>query len=227
MEVAPASVVALTRACKPAKEAYMAQHTCPAMTASAVELAYWAGLIDGEGHLGIRYVKDRPERPTGASRYIARMSLRMSDLLIVAEFADLFGTAPPGDRSFDNALSTKPIYGTEAGGRRAAHVAALLLPHLRLKVGQAELLIKLEEEKQVPGLRTRYTSTDTHYRNGRPFTRKKFSTGQEHLDRWHRYYEEVKRLNRQGRNAEVPALPEQDDAEGQDQVPVEPDLSLF
>lgn len=164
-----------------------------------LDLAYWAGLIDGEGHIGIRCNPDRPERPTSASKYIARFQLRMSDREIIEQFAADFGMRVD-PRSYQNALSHLPLYVTENAGGPAAQVLLQLLPYLRLKRRQAELAIQLEVEKRQPGLRTRYTSTHSYrMRGGRVITRKRYSTGQEHLDRWHSYYEEVRHLNKPGR----------------------------
>lgn len=194
----------------------------------AEDLAYWGALLDGEGYLGIRYVKDRPERPTGASRYIARLQLGMTDEALVRAFQTRFGTGKVCQHAATS-RSGRPMYYTQVNGVPAAAIMTEVLPFLRLKRRQAELMIKLESEKRQPGLRTRCTGIYSYRRrDGRVVNRKRFATGQDHLDRWHGYFVEVRSLNRPGWDAEVPARPEQDDgAEVQDQVPVEPDLSLF
>jgi len=168
---------------------------------SAGDLGYWGALLDGEGHLGIRKNKDRPDRPTGASRYIARVSVGMTDEQLVREFAARFRISAIVRHSATS-RSERPMYYAEANGSGAARIMMEMLPHLRLKRRQAELIIMLEREKCQPGLRTRYTGTHVYRRaNGTTVTRKKYATAQEHLDRWDGYFREVKSLNRQGRDA--------------------------
>jgi hypothetical protein len=176
----------------------------PAPPGSEPDLAYWGALLDGEGHLGIRMNGDRPYRPTGASRYIARLSLGMTDERLVREFAVRFGiktvqvvvAARHPERS-----AKLDSYRATTDGAGAARILSEVMPFLRLKRRQAELMIQLEQEKCQPGLRTRYTGTFPYRRGGQTVYRKKYATGQEHLDRWHGYFGEVKRLNHGGRSA--------------------------
>jgi len=189
------------------------------------DVAYWAGLVDGEGHFGIHGNMVDPE---GCMRaYQARFSLRMTSEETIRSFAEAFGlTVEP--RTYQNDFSVLPLYETCADSINAAAVALVLLPYLRLKKPQAEVIIRLETEKREPGLRTQPSME--HLRrmaDGRTIKRRASSYSQEHLDRWHGYYLEVRGLNRPGRDPEAPAQPEQDGSGGQDQVPVEPDLSLF
>jgi HNH endonuclease len=167
-------------------------------TADPLNLAYWGGIMDGEGHLGIR-----PNN--NAANYITVVSLRMTNEDLVEDFATDFAMATFG-RVYDNELSVLPLYETTISGRGAARVAEMLLPYLRIKRKQAEFIIKLEAEKRQPGLRTRLTSvTERQMKDGRTIIRKTYSTGAEHLDRWHEYYLEVRRLNKPGRNFDIPA----------------------
>lgn len=124
----------------------------------------------------------------------------MTDREIIQQFASDFDMTV-GNRTYQNELSVLPLYVTECSGRPAAQVVKVLLPHLRLKRRQAELCILLEQEKRQPELRTRLTSTATYrMRDGRVVTRRRYSTGQEHLDKWCGYFEEVQRLNKPGRD---------------------------
>ena len=174
------------------KGAHCERSYAPILSAPEVDLAYWAGLIDGEGHIGIKEVR----RADRGENYMGRFSLRMSDRDIITAFAEAFGMTVSA-RTYSNAISTCALSVTEAGAGQAARVVEILLPHLRLKHKQAELVIQLEREKRRPGLRTRYTGSHTYkMRDGRVITRKKFRTGQEHLDRWRGYYLEVRALNK-------------------------------
>lgn len=170
----------------------MEDRTCPILAAPATDLAYWAGLIDGEGHIGIKEVR----RNDRGENYQGRFSLRMSDRGIILAFAEAFGMTV-SDRTYSNEISTSDLSVTEAGCGQAARVVDILLPYLRLKHRQAELVIQLEQEKRQPGLRTRPAGEHTYnMKDGRTIVRKKFRTGQEHLDRWRGYYVEVRRLNK-------------------------------
>lgn len=171
------------------------------------ELAYWAGLADGEAHLGITWANRNAPR----SSYGAVISLRMTDRPIIQAFAQRFGmTVDP--RTYRNDLSVLPIYATECSGTKAARVAQELLPYLRLKRGQAELLIKLHEEKEQPGMRTQEGSAQPrHMADGRTIMRRPTGYAQEHLDRWHGYYIKVRSLNKPGRDWDAlgrPGAPE-------------------
>ena len=162
----------------------------------AAELAYWAGLFDGEGTIGIR-------NNNNCTTYISRMALRMSDRWIVEDFAAAFGMTV-SERTYHNALSNRPLHVTEVAGRRAAQILTQLLPYLRVKHRQAELAIALETEKRQPGLRTQMMGTySLRSSHGGMMTRKRMRTGQEHLDRWRGYMEEISRLNRPGRDEHV------------------------
>ena len=175
----------------------------PVPVGSAPDLAYWGALLDGEGHLGIRMNRDRADRPTGASKYIARLGLGMTDERLVREFATRFGikTVQVVEAArYPERSANLDSYRAEVDGAGAARILSEVMPFLRLKHRQAELMIQLEQEKCQPGLRTRYTGTFPYRRGGQTVYRKKYATGQEHLDRWHGYFEEVKRLNHGGRS---------------------------
>lgn len=158
------------------------------------DLSYWAGIIDGEGHIGVR-------RNNNSTTYIARLSLRMSDRRTIENFAASFGlTVSP--QTYFSALSNLPLYVTEVSGLKVAKILAQLLPYLSVKRRQAELAISLETEKRKPGLRTQVAgSYSLRSRHGGVMTRKRMRTGQEHLDRWHGYMLEVQALNRPARDS--------------------------
>jgi hypothetical protein len=189
-----------------------------------LDLAYWGGLTDGEGSFSINPATNGKERITA---YQSQFAMRMTDKPIIEAFAEAFGlTVSP--RTYENDLSVLPLYVSETASINAAAVALALLPYLRVKKRQAELIIRLETEKREPGLRTQPSME--HLRqmaDGRVIRRRATSYDQGHLDRWHGYYLEVRGLNRPGRDIAAPAQPEQGGTDAQDQVPVEPDLSLF
>jgi hypothetical protein len=160
------------------------------------DLAYWGGLVDGEGHIGIAWANRDGVRP----RYTQVFALRMTERPIIQAFATKFGTAV-SPRVYKNALSVLPIYETACGGHRAVAVVSTLLPYLRVKGGQAELLVKLHEEKQMPGLRAQEGAPQPRrMRDGNVIMRRPTGYSSEHLERWHSYYLKVRSLNKPGRD---------------------------
>jgi hypothetical protein len=173
------------------------------------DMAYWAGIADGEGYFGIHPSKD----PDGRFRsFEARFILHMTHKPTVEGFAEAFGLkAVPSP--YQGNLSVLPIYEAVAYCTNAAALVTALLPRLRIKRPQAEILLRLENEKRDPGLRTKAGALHTrNMRDGRVISRRASSYAQEHLERWFGYYVEVRGLNRPGRAIDFgPAWPGQDD----------------
>lgn len=86
------------------------------------EIAWAAGLFEGEGHCGLAPQRNR-DLPT------ARMELSMTDRDVVERFARVigYGTVHVNQRPTRN---DKPVYRWSISGERAIEVALLLLPHL-------------------------------------------------------------------------------------------------
>jgi hypothetical protein len=167
---------------------------------TVAELAYWAGLIDGEGSFGIKRDVPRPSRMMMGNSYIGRFSIAMTDRDLVARFAADFGMTVQDRPIGKNKLAKRAQWAAGVSGYPACVLAQTVLPYLHFKRRQAELVIALEEEKRQPGLRTRYAGTHTYRRGTVVVTRKRYATAQEHLDRWDGYWREVKALNRPGRD---------------------------
>ena len=173
----------------------------PVVTAPAddPELAYWGALLDGEAHLGIHKAWWISDPDHDRTTYSAVLSLRMTDRDLVQEFASAFGLAV-SPRTYSNPLSVLPIYETACAGKPAAEIVRKLLPYFRLKGRQAELMLRLEEEKDWPGLRSQEgPARPRHMSDGRVIMRRPTGYAQEHLDRWHEYHLAVRRLNKPSR----------------------------
>lgn len=91
------------------------------MDRAPVRLAYVAGLVDGEGHIGFGQT---------AKRYFMRpaIAIGMTDREPVAFCAELFGGRVSESRTEGGAI----VYGWCATGSRACAVARAILPYLRL-----------------------------------------------------------------------------------------------
>ncbi len=110
-------------------------------------IAYLAGLVDGEGYVGIKKQKPRPD--TINALYHERIQIRMVEEKAIKLFKQTFG----GNyyRETDHSkYSKKPLYCYQATDRLAAKIIKILLPYLLIKNRQAKLILKLRESKENP-----------------------------------------------------------------------------
>jgi len=130
------------------------------------DLAYLAGYIDADGHIGLHHVKTR-------GIYTPILSITASRIDIIEELRDVasLGGYTWTGRNYKDSLRnhSKLVYSDQ----RACKVCALVLPYLRLKGAQAALLV------QVGLFRIKH-------RNGRGFNFNAY-----YIPR----YEEMRRLN--------------------------------
>lgn len=112
-------------------------------------LAYLAGLVDGEGYIGI---KKSPAYRAITGRvnpaYHERIQVRMVDRAGLDLLSKTLGgwlyTEKPHTRN------GRPLWCYQASDQRAAEVCRTLLPYLRIKQQQAALLLRLRDEKAKP-----------------------------------------------------------------------------
>jgi len=157
-----------------------------------LSLAYYAGLLDGEGHIGIhRTVRKRDQ----GVQYGGRMSLRMSEREVIEQFAEDFGLSA-GPANCGTRHAKREVFGVSAEGRRSRVLLEQLLPYLRVKRAQAELVIRLEAEKREPGLRSRKIPTSRLMPGGVVVRSTASAIGPETIARWEAMYVEVRKLNR-------------------------------
>lgn len=108
----------------------------------AVSLAYAAGIVDGEGTIGITELSPRKDRRSPQFR--AYVAVVMTDPAVPLWMAQTFpGTVhayagrQPGH---------KGTFGWRLANRRAAEFCGLLVPYLKVKRAQAELLVHFYDE---------------------------------------------------------------------------------
>lgn len=102
-----------------------------------VDLAYAAGIIDGEGTIGITEYAVRKDRKSPQFR--CYVSMAMTDPTLPMWFAQSFGGTAHGYDA--RQPQQKGFTRWAVQNRKAADVCALLLPYLRLKKQQAHLLV--------------------------------------------------------------------------------------
>ena len=111
---------------------------------TAVDLAYAAGIMDGEGTIGVTelspgYESGNRKRRRKSPSFRDYIAVVMSDPLVPMWLSSTFGGAvyeyPPRKPNH------KPTYHWRLSGQKAAEFCGLLLPYLRLKHEQAKLVI--------------------------------------------------------------------------------------
>lgn len=107
-------------------------------------LAYLAGIVDGEGTIGIYEVAPQPPRRVSPQHKLY-MSVGMTDHEIPALFKEIFGGAL-GVYHY-NRERDRPFSKWHLWGKNASACCEALLPYLRVKRPQAELAIKFQAER--------------------------------------------------------------------------------
>lgn len=112
---------------------------------SIIDLAYAAGIIDGEGSLGITEVarRPRPERPNAQGvQHRIYLAVTMVDAACPLLLCEMFG-GHVGTYQYNE---HRPQIRWSLSGSRAADCCEALMPYLRLKRQQAELVIRFQRE---------------------------------------------------------------------------------
>lgn len=110
-------------------------------------IAYAAGIIDGEGYIGIKVYKPGGSNGTINYTYLPRIVIKMNSGQIMDLFLSMFGGAvnlvPQRDSGYF------PGFVWELTGSKATKVLKQLLPFLRTKKKQAEAAIRLQSRIDV------------------------------------------------------------------------------
>ena len=110
--------------------------------------AYLAGIIDGEGT--IRIARTKSDNPNWSLKYSGAISIGMTDKKVIQLFVKTFGAK----MRIECVSNRKLIYrwGT-SGNQKVPIILKPLLPYLRVKKKQAELVIRYCENCQKNGYR--------------------------------------------------------------------------
>lgn len=108
-----------------------------------VDLAYTAGIIDGEGYIAI--IKYRHPQCRVGFHYGVVVSVGMGNptvpMWLHSSFGGSYGVYPPGKKGYKN----RHVWKTTT--RQAVQFLKLILPYLKEKVGQAEIVIEFQKGK--------------------------------------------------------------------------------
>jgi intein/homing endonuclease len=113
-------------------------------------LAYLAGLIDGEGYIG---VKKTNAKNSVSPLYHERIQMRMVHEGAIALLASTLGGNYYRERPHAN--NGRPLYCYQASDAKAAEILERLLPYLVVKREAAENVLRLRASKNDPRARRR------------------------------------------------------------------------
>lgn len=107
------------------------------------DVSYCAGLIDGEGYIGIKRTRAYACQGRATPGYHARIQLRMVDEGAIRFLADTLGGWYYREKSHAN--NGRPLYCWQASDKHAAEVLRAVLPYLRVKRESAETVLRLRD----------------------------------------------------------------------------------
>ena len=112
--------------------------------------AYMAGIIDGEGSIGINRVK--PPNPKWNYAYHARIGLGNTSYKVIKLFSDTFGGAIFSECVVFKGRKMRPMHRWgKVGSPSTLVVLETLYPYLLIKKGQAKIVIDFCKKKQTIG----------------------------------------------------------------------------
>ncbi|MFF8590023.1 hypothetical protein ACF061_01045 [Streptomyces sp. NPDC015220] len=120
------------------------------MQTDAAVAAYLAGAFDSDGTIGIRRstYAQRVRGDAGAPVYSERIGLKQVTPQIPELLRETFGGSLMIQRS--STTKGRPLHYWEATNRVAAEALRMMLPHLRIKLLQAEACLALRASKDLP-----------------------------------------------------------------------------
>ncbi len=103
--------------------------------------AYLAGIVDGEGYIGISIRRPTFANKMTATTYKARLSIQMADLEALELFCQTYGSVSPRYGGAPIKHNHRQIYVVDLVGHSIAPILHHLLPYLRVKRPQALLVL--------------------------------------------------------------------------------------
>ena len=126
---------------------------------SIADLAWTAGIIDGEGSIFIMK-QTREDRPRDTN-YILRVSVQSTDPYMTAQLKQMFPDGAEFTVHIDNRENCSDTLKWQLNGKKAARFLKEILPFMRVKTEQAKLAIEFQ------------TATKKHWRHMVPEDYKK------------------------------------------------------
>jgi len=105
------------------------------------DIAYIAGLVDGEGYIGIKRSNCRKDCVNPS--YQARIQIRMVDEPVIKFIAETLGGWYYKEKP--SAAKGRPLFCYQASDKCAANILEILLPYLRVKKESAIAVLNLRK----------------------------------------------------------------------------------
>jgi hypothetical protein len=117
----------------------------PCKILSVAEAAYVAGLIDGEGCIGM--VTRKPTAACKNGRFVLHVSVAMTSPLILDWLIEITGIGTRNRSGYKPSSDTRsPFFRWQVTSSGAASLVEQLLPYLRLKQKNASALLRVHRE---------------------------------------------------------------------------------
>lgn len=162
------------------------------------DLAYIAGLVDGEAYIGIK--KSRANKHlTGRVNpgYHERIQVRMVDESAIKFIAETLGGWYYKEKA--SVAKGRPLYSYQASDKAAAKILRLLLPYLKVKKRNALTVLELRKHKELPRKQTTISlPCMIPNRWGKLVEIGRRRLSKESVEYRDSLYQECKRLNRTG-----------------------------
>ena len=166
--------------------------------ATELELAYLAGIVDGEGYIGIKRSKAYRCQGRATAGYHARIQIRLVDEPALRVLAEPLGGWYYRERA--GGANRRPLFCYQASNQKARRVLQLLLPYLRVKRRVASFVLSFLTLKDgAKQYRTKVTGHRTFTgQHGQSITVRTICLSDAYVALCHQCYDDCKRLNRVG-----------------------------
>ena len=160
------------------------------------DIAYIAGLIDGEGYIGIK--KSSVRKDCVNPNYHARIQIRMVEEQAIKFIAETLGGSYYKEKAHCN--NGRPLYCYQASDKIAEETLKKVLPYLKVKEHSAKKVLELRElQKNCRKYQTKITGYRTlNHWCGKPVKVANKSFSDEYIAMCESLYHECKRLNAVG-----------------------------
>jgi len=106
-----------------------------------IDLAYIAGIVDGEAYIGIKKTKAYKCQDRVTPGYHARIQVRMIDESAIQFVAKTFDGRYYKEKS--NSINRRPLFCFQASDRKAEKILSSLYPYLKVKRKNAKAVLAL------------------------------------------------------------------------------------
>ena len=165
-------------------------------------IAYCAGLVDGEGCIGIY----RRRSKFGFSpSFAVRLSIGMTDPRGIRVICETFQM--PAPRIYRRTGKAKDVYVFQVEGKQAVDLVLKMKPFLRVKVAQAELAEEFWKYSQTRANRT-LLAIGRKYANPHGGTRRGVRLNPSYIEKANIFVETSRNLNKKGRDEQCLERPQ-------------------